>query len=213
MAQRLWDPALEESDQLGQGKTLAAALEKLDVNLVLCGDSCLDQLNSLVPGIAANTAGLTYLTETEKIESIDQDQVTVIRRREKGKREKIAVRLPALLAVTEKSSEAKERAGLEETLDAFTQEIPCWDLGDLGLAAEVVGVRGAKTVNIQTRSFQPPLTRPKTPDFRLPAEKRLRAIISGDAPRKQGEVVTGETEKLVEKIIGYLSRETEVKKK
>jgi len=206
-AQRLWDPALEDSDQLGKGKTLAAALERLKVNLVLCGDKCLDQLNSLIPGIAADAAGMTYLTEIEKVENIDNDKAVVIRRRPKGKREKVAVRLPALLAIAEVKSESSERAGIDDTLTALTQKIPCWDLGDLGLVAEMVGARGAKITNIQIRPAKPPFTKPQTPDYRLPAQQRLQAIITGGAVRKQGEVVTGEPDKLVEKIIEFLCQE------
>lgn len=205
--QRLWDPVLEDSDQLGQGKTLAAALERLKVNLVLCGDRCLDQLNSLIPGIAAGAAGITYLTEIEKVENIDDDKAVIIRRRPKGKREKVAVRLPALLAIAETKSESSERAGLDATLTALTQKIPCWDLGDLGLNADTVGARGAKIANIQIRIAKPPFTRPQTPDYRLPAEQRLGSIITSGTVRKQGEVVTGQTDKLVDKIIEFLSRE------
>lgn len=205
-AQRLWDSALEDSDQLGKGKALAAALERLKVNLVLCGDNCLDQLNSLIPGIAAGVAGINFLTEIEKVENIKGDQAIVIRRGEKGKRERLAVRLPALLAVAETNSEAPEQAGLEETLNAFTQDIPCWDLQDLGLSAETVGVRGSKIVNIKIRPAVPPYTRPTTPDYKWPAQQRLQSIVTGSAVKKQGEIVTGDTETAVAKIIEFLSK-------
>ncbi len=207
-AQRLWDSALEDSDQLGQGKALAAALERIKADLVLCGDRCLDQLNSLMPGIAAEAAGITYLTEIEKVENIDGDWAVVIRRGARGKREKVAASLPALLAIVEKKSESSERAGLEETLTALTQKVPCWDLEDLGLDAETVGARGAKITNIQIRPARPPYTKPQTPDYRLPAEQRLRAIITSGTVRKQGEVITGQPDKLVEKIIEFLSQES-----
>lgn len=204
---RIWDPALDEADQLGRGKTLAAALQRLKVGLVFCGDRCLDQFNSLMPGIAAGLSKIAYVTEIEKVEKVTYGHAIVICRREKGKREKIEVRFPALLAINETCMISSERADLTRTLNAFTQEIPCWNLRDLGLAAEGVGGRAAKIAVIQTLPYQPPLTKPLTPDYRLPAEQRLRAIITGGTMRKQGEVVAGEPEKLAERMRDFLLRE------
>ncbi|KUO77132.1 MAG: hypothetical protein APF81_21480 [Desulfosporosinus sp. BRH_c37] len=207
VAQRLWDPALEAADQLGKGKTMAAALERLNVELLLCGDGCLDQLNSLMPGIAAAVLGFSYVTEVEKVEKLGAGQAIVIRRREKGKREKLLVQLPALIAITDKGHESSERADLADTLEAFTQEIPCWDLEDLGLVADTVGGRVSKVINLQIQPAKPHYTRPLIPNSEISAEQRLREILSGGIVRKQGEVVAGEPEKLVERIIEFLRQE------
>lgn len=209
-ALRLWDPDLADADQLGRGKTLAAALQRLKVELVFSGNSCLDQQNSLMPGIGAVIAGMAYVTEIEKAEQLINGQAIVIRRREKGKREKIGVRLPAFLAFTGTVGISTGRAELADTLSAFTREIVCWDLADLGLTPDTAGGRGAKIANLRIRPYKPPLTKPVTPDVHLPAEQRLRTIISGGAARKQGEIVTGQPEKLAEKISEFLDRESVV---
>lgn len=207
-AKRLWDSALEHADQLGQGKVMAAALQRLNPDVVMSGDSCLDQHNTLMPGIAAAVAGMTLVIQVENIEMMKDGRVQVVCRREKGQREQVAVRLPALLAFTDIGWESLGRADLVDTIAAFTQVIPCWDLTDLGLSAETVGGRGAKLDRKQIRPQQPPYTKPLTPDPHLSAEQRLRQILTGGVVRKQGEIASGELEILGDKIVEFLYRES-----
>ena len=88
-ALRVWDEALVDADQMGKGKVLAAALKKLQPDLVLCGDDCLDQLNSDLSGIAAAVAGIPYLPGVTELEIVEGGKADVVRRLEKGKRQRV----------------------------------------------------------------------------------------------------------------------------
>lgn len=206
MVERVWDPALQDADQSGQGKVLAAAFHRQKPDLVLCGDSCLDQMNSLVPGLATAAAGMPYVPGVDKIEKIEAGTAIVIRRQAKGKREKVFVRLPACLSIVPITNITGVEPDLARVINAFTEQVPCLDLTALGVADQTVTGRGVKAVNITTRLRKPPLTKPVTPQAGL-AEQRLRQIISGGVARKQGEVVSGNPQELVDGIVEFLRRQ------
>lgn len=208
--ERIWDPALQNADQLGQGKVLAAAINRQKPGLVLCGDSCLDQLSSLVPGIAAATVGMPYVPGVDKVEKIEAGTAIVIRRLAKGKREKVIVHLPALLSMVPTSSSIALEPDLPAVVNAFRENVPCLDLTALGVADQTVAGRGVKAFDITMRLRKPPLTKPVTPEPG-PAEQRLRQILSGGAARKQGEVISGDPKEIVEKIVEFLRRQPAVR--
>lgn len=208
---RIWDKALKEADLLGRGKALAAALARSKPDLVLCGDGCLDQINSALPGVVAAAAGMTYVPGVTKLEKVEAGKAIVIRRLEKGQRERVIIRLPALIAIEDGGSAPAYYADLPGAITAFTTAVSCKGLACLGLSAERVGSRGAKVHQIMLRAARPVIARPVTPDPGLPAEQRIRKILSGGTVRKQGEVITGSAEQLADKIVEFLRKEPVVR--
>lgn len=206
-ALRIWDEALVEADVLGKGRTLAAALIRLKPDLALCGDGCLDQFNTMLPGVAAAAADIPYVPGVTKLEKVEDGKAVVIRRIGKGKRERVLVRLPALVAIEDGGSASVFDAGLPDVMNAFTEPLPCKDLATLGLSAERYGSRGAKVHNIMVRVPIPMTVKPLTPDPRNPAEQRLRTILAGGMTRKKGEVVTGTPEQMADRIVHFLRDE------
>lgn len=208
---RIWDQALADADLLGRGRALAAALSKAKPDLVMCGDGCPDQLNSALPGMIAAAAGMAYVPGVTGLEKPADGKATVIRRLEKGKRERVVVRLPAVVAIEDGGGEPAYYAGLPGSISAFTAAVPCKGLACLGLSAERAGSRGAKVHNTALRVARPVVTRPATPDPGLPAEQRLRKILTAGMVRKQGEVITGSAEQLADRIVDFLRQEPVVR--
>lgn len=205
-ALRIWDKSLKDADQLGKGKALASALVRSKPDLVICGDDCLDQIDSLLPGVVAAAAGIAYVPGVTKIEKIENGKTVVIRKLEKGKRERVVVKLPALIAFEDDGSAPTYYSNLPGLITAFTQQVPCKGLTCLGQSAEKLGGRGAKVHNIMTRVMRPLVTRPVTPEPSLPAEQRLRKILAGGVVRKQGEIITGTPDQLAEKIVEFIRK-------
>jgi len=119
------------------------------------------------------------------------------------------VNLPALISI---DSEEKDSiyANLPNLIEAFSQEVPWETLNSLGLFKERIGGQGSILHDLEMTVTKPLIIPPVTPDHRLPAEQRLRIILSGGVSRKQGEVITGEKEQLVEKVIDFLREEAVV---
>lgn len=204
---RIWDNAMVDADTLGRGKAAAAAITLSKPDLVLCGDGCLDQLDTLLPGVIAASAGMSYVPGVTKVEKVENGKAVVIRRLEKGKRERVVVSLPALIAVEDGGGAPAYYPDLPMVISAFSKPVPCKDLVSLGLSAERVGSRGAKVNKLLTRTAIPVTTRPRTPDPQLSAEQRLRSILAGGMSRKQGEVIMGSPEQLADRIIQFLRSE------
>ena len=204
---RIWDEAMVDADTIGRGKAAAAAITATKPDLVLCGEGCLDQLDTLLPGVVAASAGIAYVPGVTKVEKVVNGHAVVIRRLEKGRRERVAVSLPALIAVEDGGVAPSYYPDLLGVISAFSNPVPCKDLVSLGLSAERVGSRGAQVNKLLTRTAKPVTTKPRTPDPQQLAEHRLRSILSGGITRKQGEVVTGSPEQLANRIIQFLRSE------
>ncbi len=202
---RIWDSALAGADQLGKGKTLAAALARVEPDLVLCGDNCLDQMLSLLPGVAAAAAGISYVPGVTTIERLEKETAVVVRKLEKGRRERVHVRLPAVIALVDGGDSLYP--DLPDSVAAFSETVPCIDLAGLGLSAENTGERANLAHTVSLRLARPVPVRPVTPDPNLPAEQRLRKILQGGVARKQGEIASGSPEQLADRIIAFLRRE------
>jgi electron transfer flavoprotein beta subunit len=203
-ALRVWDDDLAGADELGRGRALAAAVLNLKPDLLLCGDGCLDQLNSMLPGVIAAGSGMAYVPGVTILEKVEEGRAQVVRRLGKGRRARMLVKLPAVLALASEGYTSPCAAGLPELVAAFTQPVPCLDLAGLGLAAERYGSRGAKIQAISVRAPIPVMVEVAAPDSLLPAEQRIRQILAGAQLRKQGEVVTGTPEELAEKIYQFI---------
>ncbi|BAF58781.1 hypothetical protein PTH_0600 [Pelotomaculum thermopropionicum SI] len=203
-AVRVWDEALAGADVLGKGRALAAAAAALKPDLIVCGEGCLDQIDTMLPGAVAAAAGMTSVAGIVALEKVEGGRAFAVRRSGRGRRERVAIRLPALVALEEGECPGRT-AGLPELLAALAVPVPCLDLASLGLSAAKCGAAGAKVHNLLVRFPVPPVSRPFTPDSRLPAERRLREILAGGMSGGRGEVITGAPERLAEKIYRFLN--------
>lgn len=206
-ALRIWDSALADADQLGRGKVLATALMKGKPDLVLGGDGCLDQMNELLPGVVAANANMVFVPGVTKVEKVENGTAVLVRKMEKGRRERVEVNLPVLVAIEDGGGTPAYYADLPNVISAFSQPVPSKGLTCLGVPADKVGSWGARVNDIMTRVTIPSITRPVTPDPNLSAEQRLRKILAGGVVRKQGEIITGTPEQMVDRIIEFLRQE------
>ena len=145
------DPALHGTDMWGTAHVLAAALKKMEYDLVLCGSQSTDAGGGLVYAQIAAMLGLplaSWLTEIEASGGVVR-----------GKRasdlgyDQIEARLPALASVTQTAHEPRYPT-LPNIMKAKKKEIATWTLADLGVASAQVGLGGAKTAI--TGSERPP---------------------------------------------------------
>ncbi len=147
------DRALAGSDTLATSRALAAAIEKLGgADLVLCGNHSTDGETGHVGPQIAELLGWPQVTSASAVR-LAEDGLQVERTCE-GWVERVAVPLPAVVAVLESVAE-KRRAGLRALRRARTAEIEVWGIDELGLAAEQVGLAGSPTQPLDLRSPEP----------------------------------------------------------
>lgn len=202
---RIWDEALRGADLLGKGRVLASFLRQTQIGLLLSGDECLDGIETGLPGIAAAAANMAFVPGVEKIEKLKGDEIVLIRKLEKGKRERAVVRLPAALSLRGKGSSQRCDPELPALLWSLSQQVPYQDLVALGLSPHKVGSWGAKVRNVLVRVYKPVTIKPPTPNSELPANQRLKTILDSGLISKDGKVLTGDPEALVAEMMNFVA--------
>jgi electron transfer flavoprotein beta subunit len=148
----LTDPALEGSDVWATSYAIAAALRKLEFDLLIVGGLTDDSSTGAVPGALAEHLGLPCVTNARKVDIVDAG-LHVERETDAGY-QTVRTPLPALLTTALTFAEPRY-ASLKGIMGAKKKTIATTSLSDLSLELPV-GTSGSKT---ELRSFAPPPAR------------------------------------------------------
>jgi electron transfer flavoprotein beta subunit len=137
-AVRVWDAGLEDADQLGVARVLAAAVSREQPDLVLCGVQSSDAVTGSTGVALAAHLGLPRVAV---VKQLDYDgasaTATVQRELEGGLVEVLRVRCPALLTIQTGINEPRY-ATMRAIKQAREKPLDVVGLGDLGLDEEAV---------------------------------------------------------------------------
>jgi len=150
----LADAGLEGSDVWATAYAIAAALRKLEFDLLIVGGLTDDSSTGAVPGALAEHLGLPCVTNARKIEVVDGG-LQVERETDVGY-QNVRAPLPALLTTALTFGEPRY-ASLKGIMGAKKKTIATTTVGELALELPV-GTAGSKT---ELRSFAPPPPRGK----------------------------------------------------
>jgi electron transfer flavoprotein beta subunit len=134
------DDAIHGSDSLATSKVLAAALGKLEFDLVLTGMASTDGVMSVVPAMLAERLSLPQVTFASELTV--EDGTVRIRRDGDTSTEIIEATLPALVSVTDQINEPRYPS-FKGIMAAKKKPSRTWSLSDLGLSADEVGLSAA----------------------------------------------------------------------
>jgi electron transfer flavoprotein beta subunit len=150
----LADAALEGSDVWATAYAVAAALRKLEFDLLIVGGLTDDSSTGAVPGALAEHLGLPCVTNARKVDLVGAE-LEVERETDVGY-QTVRTPLPALLTTALTFGEPRY-ASLKGIMGAKKKTIATTSLADLALQLPV-GESGSKT---QLRGFAPPAPRGK----------------------------------------------------
>ncbi len=173
------DRAFAGSDTWATSYTLFCAIKKIgNFDLILCGKQASDGDTAQVgPGISAHL-DIPQVTYVKKIEEIKDRIMRVERMMEEGY-EIIETPLPALLTVVKEINEPR-LPSLKGLMRAKQAKITHWTVKDLALDCRYIGLDGSPTRVIKI--FTP-------------------------APRTGGQMLQGETQEIVDKLVALLKTE------
>jgi electron transfer flavoprotein beta subunit len=134
------DDAIHGSDALATSKVLAAAIGKLEYDIVLTGMASTDGTMSVIPAMLAERLSLPQVTFASELTVADG--VARIRRDGDTSTEIIEAPLPALVSVTDQINEPRYPS-FKGIMAAKKKPLQTWSLGDLGLSADEVGLSAA----------------------------------------------------------------------
>lgn len=201
----LWDRAFDNSDSYATALVLAKAIGSLPYDLIFCGSKAADTEAGQVGSIVAEMLNIPTVSRVVGIEvSPEHNKVTVESKLGGGNREKIEVVLPALLAV-ETTLNKPRYASLPSLMAGLRKSIKKFNLSDMGLSPEQVGLKGSKTRVVNLSVPKPRPRRLFTPDSSLSAAERIRLIMSGGVTQKQGDLLQGAPEYIASNIVRFLS--------
>jgi len=145
------DAAFAGSDAMGEAKALAAAIGKLDADIILCGKQAIDWDMAQVPGMIAEAMDLPCVTACSALTVADDGKSAAAKRKIEGAEETYEISLPAVISIDkgvvvqegEPIQEARY-ASLPGIMKAKKKKVEVVGLGDTGLSADDVGAAGAK---------------------------------------------------------------------
>lgn len=174
----LSDKRFAGSDTLATSYTLSLAIKKIGgFDIIICGRETLDGSTGQVgPGIAEHL-GIPYITYVSKIMNIENGEIQCKRLME-DHYEIIKTKLPVLITVIKEINEPRIPS-LKNMLRAKKIEIPVWTADDLNGEEKNFGQDGSPTrvIDVWTQTI-----------------------------KKEGRIVKGEPEEVVEEIIKELKK-------
>ncbi len=167
------DPAFEGGDATTTARVLAAALKKMQYDLVLAGKQAVDEDNAQVAIRIAELLDLPHVNSVIKLDLSDDKKSARCLREVDGERDVMDTSLPAIFTAQQGLNEPRYPS-LKGIMGAKKKPITDWKAADLGLDPATLGSAGAK---IEVTRFDPPPPRP-------PGK-----LIPGDAPAAAKELV------------------------
>ncbi len=151
----LTDRLFAGADTWATSTVLARAIEKVGgADLVLAGRQAIDGDTAQIGPQVAEALGIAQATYVERIEAgPEEGWLTVTRKLERGRREELQLRLPALLTVIAELNRPRYPV-LGELLAACERAAPIrvLDAADLGFKADQIGLPGSLTEVVKTFS-------------------------------------------------------------
>jgi electron transfer flavoprotein beta subunit len=146
------DDALSGTDALGTSRVLAAALQRLSPDVVLCGAESTDARGQVLPHMLAERLGIAALTGARKL-TVEGSQLTIERQTEEGY-EIVTAATPAVVSVWDTINEPRYPS-FKGIMAAKKKPVETLSLADLGVAPDQVGWAGALT-GVASHSKRPP---------------------------------------------------------
>ncbi|GAA1934757.1 electron transfer flavoprotein subunit beta/FixA family protein [Streptomyces durmitorensis] len=136
------DEDLHGTDIIGTSLVLAKAIEKAGYDLVISGMASTDGTAGVVPALLAERLGVPQVTLLSEVSV--EGGVVKGRRDGDAASEQLEASLPAVVSVTDQSGEARYPS-FKGIMAAKKKPVQAWDLSDLDLEADEVGLEGAWT--------------------------------------------------------------------
>ncbi|MGW2823816.1 electron transfer flavoprotein subunit beta/FixA family protein [Streptomyces sp. NPDC001443] len=139
------DDDLHGTDVIGTSLVLAKAIEKAGFDLVISGMASTDGTAGVVPALLAERLGVPQVTLLSEVSVEGGADGTVKGRRDgDAASEQLEASLPAVVSVTDQSGEARYPS-FKGIMAAKKKPVQSWDLSDLDIEADEVGLEGAWT--------------------------------------------------------------------
>ena len=199
----LCDPDFDHGDGYATALALAAKINTIPHDMILCGRIAVDTQAGLVGAYLAKMLGLPLVQGViGVVMNREENKLTVNRKLERGSSEAVECSLPILLTV-EAGINTPRHISVKGIFRIRKMEIEKVDSKMLGLSTDEVGVKGSKTRVIHISPPKPKMKGLIIPDSRLSPAERLKMIASGGLVSRKSNVLEGEPKKVASQLIQF----------
>lgn len=204
---RIWDEAIKDGDAVAEARVLTRALEILGPALFFTGWRLLDRGDDPSAALAAANAGWPCASAALAFElAADGLQAAVVRKAEKGGRQRVALRLPCAVLFDASAAEPRE-PDLDAVLRSLDTAPERWGVAELELPVRQLGFAGAVLRPAGMRLPRPDPLRVAAPDPALPGHERVKALFSGGIRLREGRMHFASTEETVTRMLALFAEE------
>ena len=155
------DDAIHGSDAVATSAVLAAALQQMEYDLVLCGAEATDSQMSVMPALLAERLGLPQLSGARKLTV--EGGVAKVERQTDGGYWAVEAPLPAIVSTWDTINEPRYPS-FKGIMAAKKKPVETKSLADLGVDASAVGLANATTQVLDFAGRPPKGEGVKVPD-------------------------------------------------
>lgn len=202
---RVWDDAIPEGDAVAEARVIGRILEVVRPALFFTGYRLLDRGDDPSAALAAAGHGMPCTSGALSC-SVGPDRIEVVRKAEKGGRQRISARLPCAV-LFDASAAVPRYPELSAVLAGMAATIEHWGIADLGLPARRLGFDGALLRPAGLSFPRPDPLRVPAPDATLPGPERVQALFSGGIRPRGGRMSFGNAAEAVQRILRIFAEE------
>ncbi len=202
---RIWDEGLEELRTSGKLLIFARVAKILGFDIILTGTQSLDTGSSQLGVLLASALHVPWITRVVRIDEIRDGTIIAIRKLERGYQECVESARPLIVSV-EADEESPAYAPFPAVAQAAQKNIPCFDLPSIGIPLQAIQREESRLNFGPLRLPEPRLQFIQPPDSSLPAFDRRQQIGEGTMQKRQGRIVRGNEDTVVEELFQTLLR-------
>jgi electron transfer flavoprotein beta subunit len=204
---RVWDEGLDGIHAQVKALIFARMARILKFDLMLTGTRSLDTANGQIGALIAAHLRIPCVCSAVTLEmGVGKGTIIATRRLAHGYHERVETPFP-LVAAMEFCEESHGDAPLPPLLDATEKTIPCLDLADLGIPGTLPQLKDASLSYGPLRFPRARLKFAAVPDSSSPAFMRIKMLVEGTLTNREGRIVTGEEDHVVEELFQALYKE------
>ncbi len=204
---RIWEEGLDAIQAQGKALIFERIARILGFDIILTGAKSDDTGSGQVSLILAHHLRVPCIIPAISVETGAKERTIVaVKRLAWGYRESIESPIPLVIAV-EAQTEPTRYAGVPPLLEAAEKMIPCFDLARIGMSTQLIQRANGHVVLGPLRLPGSRLKPATPPDSCLPAFERIQQLVAGTVQRREGKMVSGTEDHVVDELFGTLLRE------
>jgi electron transfer flavoprotein beta subunit len=204
---RIWDEELGEIQPRTKALIFSHAAKILDFDLIFMGTKSQDTGNGQTGILLAARLGVPCIASAIAIKIRAGERVAeVTKRLTHGYHALIETPIPMVIGM-ETIKESRFEPSLSTLLEADSKDIPCWNLAEVGIPRQLI-IRMDGDLTLDSLKFpRSKLRFIPAPDSSLPAFMRIRKLVEGTVGTREGRLVSGSEDQVIEELFEALLKE------